>query len=63
MIKIPILQITLFERPIERKRKLVEMVTEAVVNALDCPKDAVRIIINDMSKENYAIAGQLYVDR
>ncbi len=63
MIKIPILQITLFERPLEKKRTLVEMVTEAVVNALDCPKDAVRIIINDMPKENYAIAGTLYIDR
>ncbi|WP_287587600.1 2-hydroxymuconate tautomerase family protein [Candidatus Borrarchaeum sp.] len=59
----PILQITLFERPLEKKRKLVEMVTQAVVDALDCPKDAVRIIINDMPKENYSIAGQLYIDK
>jgi 4-oxalocrotonate tautomerase len=53
----------MFERPLDKKRKLVEMVTQAVVDALDCPKDAVRIIINDMPKENYAIAGQLYTER
>lgn len=63
MIKIPILQITLFERPLEKKRKLVEMVTDAVCEALDCPKENVRIIINDMPKTNYAIAGTLHIDR
>ncbi|MDI3533724.1 MAG: 4-oxalocrotonate tautomerase [Thermosediminibacterales bacterium] len=60
----PIVQIEMIEgRTIEQKRKLVSSVTEAICNSVDCPKEAVRIIIREMKKENIAAAGKLYTDR
>ena len=49
-------------RSIEKKRALVEKVTAAVVEAVDAPADHVRIILNDMPTENYAVAGKLKAD-
>ena len=45
-----------------QKRKVVREITNAVVKSLDVPPDAVRIILQEMSKENYAIAGTLKFD-
>jgi len=59
----PIIQVHLIEgRSVDQKRKLVSQMTDAVVKSLDVPPDAVRIILQDMSKEDYAIAGKLKVD-
>lgn len=60
----PIIHIDLLEgRTVEKKRALVEKVTEAVCEAIDAPADHVRIILNDMPKENYAVAGTLNLDK
>ena len=59
----PIIQINLIEgRTTDQKRKLVASVTEAVTKSLDVGPDAVRIILQDMSKENYAVGGTLILD-
>jgi 4-oxalocrotonate tautomerase len=59
----PIIQVNLMEgRSVDQKRKVVKEITNAVVKSLDVPPDAVRIILREMSKENYAIAGVLRID-
>ena len=47
----------------EKKRKMVKKVTDAICETLDCPADAVRISIEEMQPENYAIAGKLILDK
>jgi 4-oxalocrotonate tautomerase len=46
-------------RSLDLKRKLVGAMTEAVVKSLAVKPEAVRIILHDMAKNNYAIAGVL----
>ena len=59
----PIVQIDLLEgRSIEQKRQLVKKVTEAIVETANCPPDAVRIVLREMAKEHFAIAGKLKAD-
>ncbi len=60
----PIIQVHLLEgRTVEQKRKLVSQMTEAVVKSLDVPPDAVRIILDEMAKRDYAVAGVLLEDQ
>lgn len=60
----PIVQVELLAgRTTEQKREMVARVTEAIVASLNCPKEAVTIIIRDMPLDNYANAGVLRVDK
>ncbi len=60
----PIIQVHLLEgRTVDDKRKLVASVTEAVVKSLGVKPDAVRIILQDMAKYDYAVAGELVQDK
>ena len=59
----PILQVEILKgRTVEQKREMVRKVTDAVTETLNCPKEAVSIIIREMECENYAKAGVLKVD-
>lgn len=59
----PILQVEILKgRTVEQKREMVRKVTDAVTETLNCPKEAVRIIIREMEFENFAHAGILKVD-
>jgi len=59
----PIVQINMLKgRTIEQKRALVKKVTEALGETIDAPAHKVRIILNDMEHDMYAIAGQLHCD-
>jgi 4-oxalocrotonate tautomerase len=59
----PILQVEMLPgRTIEQKREMVKKVTDAVTETLNCPKEAVRIIIREMEAENFAKAGILHID-
>ncbi|HOF03156.1 MAG TPA: 4-oxalocrotonate tautomerase [Atribacterota bacterium] len=59
----PILQIEMIKgRTVEQKRELVKQVTNAVSQTLNCPKDAVSIIIREMEVDNFAKAGILWSD-
>lgn len=60
----PILQMEILKgRTVEQKREMVKEVTDAIIRTLDCPKEAVRIIIREMDTENFAHAGVLRVDQ
>lgn len=60
----PIVQVELLEgRTVEQKRLLAEKVTQAIVESTGVPPERVSIIIRDMPKENYALAGKLAVDK
>lgn len=59
----PIVQIHLIEgRSLEQKRALVKNVTDAIVESVNVPPDAVKIILSDMKREDYAIGGTLHLD-
>lgn len=59
----PIVEIHLLEgRDVEKKRKLVSSVTEAVCTALGSKPEQVRIILSDMARHDYAIGGILVAD-
>ena len=49
-------------RTLEQKRRLVKLVTEAVVEALGVQPDGVRVRINETEKKHSAIGGVLRVD-
>ena len=59
----PILQVEMLKgRTLDQKREMVKKVTDAVTETLNCPKEAVRIIIREMEFENFANAGVLKSD-
>ncbi|AKO94823.1 MULTISPECIES: 2-hydroxymuconate tautomerase [Priestia] len=47
----------------EQKRALVEKVTEAVVETTGASKEKVAVIIEEMSKNNYGVAGKRISDQ
>jgi len=60
----PVVQIELLEgRTVEQKRNLAAKVTKALIESIDCPADAVQIIIRDLKRENISKGGVLYIDR
>jgi len=60
----PIINVNLIEgRTVDQKRKLVTEMTQAVVNSLGVKPEDVRIILSDMAKHDYAVAGTLFIDR
>lgn len=60
----PLVTVKAFEgRTVEQKRALVKHITEAVVNDFKTEPGAVHVDIIEYSKDNVAVAGQLYIDR
>ena len=54
----PIIQVHMLEgRTQDLKKKLVANMTEAVVKSLGVKPEDVRIILMDMAKSNYSVAG------
>lgn len=41
----------------EQKRAVIEKVTQALVEAVGAPKETVRVLITEVPKENWGIAG------
>ncbi|PWE54309.1 4-oxalocrotonate tautomerase [Metarhizobium album] len=55
----PIITVNLLEgRTRAQKEALFAAVTDAVCETLSCPPEQVRIIITDMEKTNFAVAGK-----
>lgn len=55
----PIAMINIIEgRDDEKKALLIEKVTEAICESLDAPIEAVRVIINEVPKTQFGIAGK-----
>ncbi len=60
----PIIQVHMIKgRTVDQKRKLVATITDAVVKSLDVKNEDVRIILQEMAKDDYAVAGTLVVDK
>jgi len=56
----PIVNIDLWEgRGVEEKKRLVVGITDLLVEVTGCPKEAVAVIIRDVPKQNWGIAGVL----
>jgi 4-oxalocrotonate tautomerase len=54
----PIVQISMIQgRTPEMKEKLIKKVTDAIVEALQISADKVRIILNEVPKENIGYGG------
>jgi 4-oxalocrotonate tautomerase len=54
----PIIDVLLLEgRSSEQKQKLVTKITEAAMEALDAPRDSVRIILREVPKHHFAVGG------
>lgn len=63
MSKVPIITVNIKEgRTVEQKRAMAEGVTRVVCETMNVKPAAVRIIINEMKNENFAIGGTLVCD-
>ncbi|MDR1916462.1 MAG: 2-hydroxymuconate tautomerase family protein [Synergistaceae bacterium] len=59
----PIIQVNLLQgRTTEAKREFVNGVTQLTCSCFGVNAEQVRVIFNEMSRENYAIAGTLVAD-
>ncbi|HIT03812.1 MAG TPA: 4-oxalocrotonate tautomerase [Candidatus Caccocola faecipullorum] len=59
----PIVLVNIREgRSVEQKRAMVEKMTEVICETMGVKPASVRIIINDMKNENFAIGGTLVCD-
>lgn len=55
----PIVDITLIEgRSPEKKVRLIEKVTDAVVEAIDAPRDSVRVLIREIPPQHFGAGGK-----
>ncbi|EXJ12014.1 MULTISPECIES: 4-oxalocrotonate tautomerase family protein [Nitrincola] len=55
----PIAQLYIMEgRSDEQKERLIASITESIASSLDTPIDAVRVIITEMPKQHFGIAGK-----
>ena len=60
----PIIQVHMIEgRTVDQKRALVANMTDAVTKSLNVKPDDVRIILQEMAKQDYAVAGVLIADK
>jgi 4-oxalocrotonate tautomerase len=60
----PIALIKILEgRGIERKRRLIESVSQAMADALDLPVDRVRVLVDEYPHESWGRGGKTVADR
>ncbi len=60
----PSIHVEMFEgRSPELKKQLVEAITQAVVNTLQCAPDAVDIILHEVARTHWATGGKLWSER
>jgi 4-oxalocrotonate tautomerase len=54
----PIVEITLMEgRDPQAKTRLMALVTDAVVEAVNAPRETVRVILREIPREHFAVGG------
>ncbi len=59
----PVVQVEMLEgRSLEQKRAMVKEVTDSIVKTLNCPPEAVKILIREMKPEHLGEAGVLRSD-
>ncbi|NVK40699.1 MAG: 4-oxalocrotonate tautomerase family protein [Oceanospirillaceae bacterium] len=55
----PLVQVNILEgRTDEQKEALIHELTEACYKAIGAPRETVRVLINEMPKQNWGIGGQ-----
>lgn len=60
----PVVTVEIWEgRTVEQKRRLCRAITDAMVEHADARPDGLHVIIHEVSKENWARAGVLGIDR
>lgn len=60
----PVIHIHMLDgRTVEQKRALVDKVTKAVVETINTTPEHVKVLLHDMPREDYAVGGQLYIDK
>ncbi|MEH7115225.1 4-oxalocrotonate tautomerase [Neobacillus niacini] len=54
----PIIQVNLIEgRPPEKIKALIENITDTVSGTLDAPRESVRVLVTELPKTHWGIAG------
>lgn len=54
----PLIHVNIMEgRPPEKIKALIENITDTVVETLDAPKQSVRVLVTEMPKTHWGIAG------
>ncbi|OGA09648.1 MAG: hypothetical protein A3H33_07235 [Betaproteobacteria bacterium RIFCSPLOWO2_02_FULL_65_20] len=60
----PIVSIMMIEgRSPEKKKAMLKAVTDAIVQTLDAPRDSVRIVINEVPMDHFAVGGMTRDER
>jgi 4-oxalocrotonate tautomerase len=60
----PIVRVNMFEgRSIEKKRELVDGITEVVARVCEVAPDGVHVLIEEMSRDNWGRGGIIASDR
>lgn len=59
----PIVVVNMFKRDVKMKRAAAKAIAEVVADSLQTPLSGVHIVFNEMSKDQYAVAGTLYCDK
>ncbi len=55
----PIVEITMFEgRSAEAKRRLIAKVTDSIIEAIDAPRDSIRIILREIPALHFGAGGK-----
>lgn len=55
----PIATLNIIEgRSDEKKEELIQKVTQAIHESIDAPIETIRVILNEMPKQHYGIAGK-----
>lgn len=63
-ISMPIIRMEIWEgRSDEQKEELMKALTNETVRILGCPKEAVSVVIYDIPKKNWGIAGESCANR
>jgi 4-oxalocrotonate tautomerase len=59
----PIIRVEMWEgRSVDQKRRIASELSDALVRIIDCDPTAVRVLIDDYSRENWGVGGMLQVD-
>ncbi len=57
----PLIQVTMVEgRTVEQKHDLIARLTDAMVEAVNTPRDRVRVAIYEISGDDWGIGGQAF---
>ena len=60
----PIIRIEMLEgRSVDKKRELVVTLTRETARITGCSEDSIYVVIEDVKKENWGVAGQLLSDK